>query len=294
MDVEFAQQVLLWFDTSDYLSQSSPTSYVDYETLVLVLQKVNYGQPLFNPADLVSNLCSPLMRMDSCKQIEGIPTIREHQLIPAHHTADQYIRQSQTLPAVDLPLLLRPRRLRQLHRCATSIWYFTACETSATHLQDLREDPERYSYGSYFEMAYGLWNALHLDRLPMDLDDHEIKEASALLEELTNYLSSEQCLRWIETAIIINYVGKWSKLLHNAETGLNIANNNRDLTSIPAFQNYRKARMIFLTDYVYVLGSTGPDHYYLESPCLMPDGFHTRPLAVKLLDVGQRWQEVHR
>ena len=52
--------------------------------------------------------------------------------------------------------------------------------------------------------------------------------------------------------------------------------------------------MTFLADYVFVLRSTGPDRCYVESPALMPDGFHTRPLAVKMLEIGQRWQEVHR
>ena len=295
IDVKFAQQVLLWFDTRDYLSAFSPTSYVNYETLVLVLSKISFGRPLFDPAGLVSRLCSPLMRVDDFQQVEGMPSIHEYQIIPAHHTADQYIRESQSLPAAELPLLLRPRRLRQVHRCITSIWYFTACETSATHLQYLRDNPERDLYGSYFEMAYGIWNALHLDCLPIDLDEHETKEASTLLQELTNYISSEQCLRWVETAIIINYVGKWSKLLLNAETGLAIAKQSNNSICIPAFQAYRDARTSFLTDYTYVLQATGPD-YYLSGgePCVMPDGFSTRPLAVKMLEIGQKWQEVNR
>ena len=282
VDLRFGQQVLLWFDVSDYLPAFEPTFYVDYETLVLVLQKVNFGPPLFDPAELVSKLCSPLMRMD------------DYRIRPAHHTADQYVRESRTLPAVDLPLMLRPRRLRQLHRCATSIWYFTACETSATHLQNLRDEPERTSYGSYFEMSYGIWNALHLVRLPTDLDEPEITEATTVLREVTNYICSEQCLRWVETAIIINYVGKWSKLLLNAETGLAIVKENGHLMSIPAFQTYQDARMTFLADYTYVLQATGPDHYLLGNPAIMPDGFLTRPLAVKLLEIGHKWQEVHQ
>lgn len=294
VDIEFAQQVLLWFDVSDYCPAFLPRSYVDYETLVLVIQKVNFGQPLFNVAELVSSLCSPLMRVDDFRQVDGMPSLHEYQISPAHHTADQYIRESQNLPATSLPLLLRPRRLRQLHRCNTSVWYFTACETSATHLQNLRDAPERDTYGSYFEMAYGLWNALHLTHLPIDLDEHETNEASTLLQELTIYISSELCLRWVETAIIINYVGKWSKLLLNVETGLDIAKENGDSRSIAAFQNYQNARMTFLADYAFVLQTTGPDHYYLESPALMPDGFHTRPLAVRMLAIGQKWHEVHR
>lgn len=280
MDLKFGQQVLLWFDVSDYLHGFEPTFYVDYETLVLVLQKVNFGQPLFDPAELVSRLCTPLMRMD------------DYGVRPAHHTADQYIRESQTLPATHLPLILRPRRLRQLHRCASSIWYFTACETSATHLQNLRDNPETQSYGSYFEMAYGLWNALHLARLPTDLDEPEITEATTILQEITDYMCSEECLRWIETAIIINYVGKWSKLLLNAETGLAITKENGHLTSIPAFQTYQDARTTFLTDYLYVLQATGPDYHLLGNPAIMPDGFQTRSLAVKMLEIGHKWQDV--
>ena len=291
MDLEFGQQVLLWFDISDYLPAFLPNFYVDYETLVLVLQKVNFGQPLFNPAELVSNLCSPLMRVEDFQQVEGVPSIYRYQISPAHHTADQYIRESQNLPAANLPLMLRPRRLRQLHRCATSIWYFTACETSATHLQNLRDDPERHYYGSYFEMAYGIWNALHLVHLPTDLDEPEITEATTLLREITSYITSEECLRWVETAIIINYVGKWSKLLLNAETGLVSARENRHLTSISAFQTFQDARMTFLSDYLYVLQATGPDYHLLGNPPLMPDEFKTRPLAVRML-IGQEWQEV--
>ena len=294
MDLKFAQQVLLWFDLSDYCSAFQPRSYVDYETLVLTLQKINFGQPLFNPAELVSKLCSPLIRVDDVKQIEGMPVIHGYQISPTHHTADQYIRESQKLPAVSLPLLLRPRRLRQLHRCNTSIWYFTVCEVSATHLVNLRNDPERGTYGSYFEMAYGLWNALHLIRLPVDLDKDEINEASTLLQDIITFISCEQCLRWVETAIIINYVGKWSKLLLNTETGLDIAKENVDLTSISAFQTYQKARLTFLADYAYILQMTGPDRCYLESPPIIPDGFHTRLLAVRMLEIGQKWQEVHR
>ena len=281
IELIFGQQVLLWFDTSEYLPGFGNILYVDYETLVLVLQKVNFGQPLFNPAALVSKLCSPLMKMD------------DFQLSPIHHTADQYIKESQNLPAVDLPLILRPRRLRNLHRCATSIWYFTACETSATHLQHLRDEPERHSYGSYFDMAYGIWNALHLDRLPTDLDEAEVMEATTLLQEIADYISSEQCLRWIETAVIINYVGKWSKLLLNAETGLNIAIKNSDLRGVPAFQTYQVARTRFMADFLYVLQVTGPDYPFYGSPncpAIMPDGFHTRSLAVKMLDIGQKWQ----
>ena len=234
---------------------------MDYGTLALVLRKVNFGQPLFSAAELLSKLCSPLMRVDVFEQIKGLPSIQEYQMSPAHHTADQYIKESQNLPAANLPLLLRPRRLRQLHRGDISIWYFTACKTLATHLQNLGDDPERYAYGSYFEMAYGLWNALHLIRLPLFLDNDETEEALTLLQELTSYISSERCSRWVETVIIISYVSKWIKLLLNVETSLDTAKEVGDLTGLPAFESDQNARMTFLADYLFVLHSTGPGHY---------------------------------
>ena len=120
--------------------------------------------------------------MDVFERIKVLPKgLGGYQISPAHHTADQYIKESQNVPAASLPLLLRPRRLCQLYRGDTSIWYFTACGTSATHLQNFRDAPERLAYDSYFEMAYGLRNVLHLIGLPLDLDNDEIEEASTSL-----------------------------------------------------------------------------------------------------------------
>lgn len=67
MNLNFAQQVLLWFDLSDYYSTVLPSSDIDYEILVVLLQKVNLRQPLFDPAGFVSKLCSPSMRADFFK-----------------------------------------------------------------------------------------------------------------------------------------------------------------------------------------------------------------------------------
>ena len=71
------------------------------------LAKFNFGQPLFNPAELVSKLCSPLTRLEVFEPIEGLPSIQEYQISPAHHTADQYFDESQTLLAASLPLPLK-------------------------------------------------------------------------------------------------------------------------------------------------------------------------------------------
>ena len=128
---------------------------------------------------------------------------------------------------------------------------------------------------------------MHFTGLPLDLDNVEIEEALTLLQGLTSYFSSERCLRWVETAIIIDYVGKRRKSLLNVETGLDTVKEIGDLTGLPAFGIHESAWMSFLADYLFALHSTGPDHKYLGGPALIPDGFHTRPLAEKILAIGQ-------
>jgi hypothetical protein len=67
--------------------------------------------------------------------------------------------------------------------------------------------------GSYFEMAYGLWNAFKLPELPVGLSLEEITELENLSGRLTEFLQSDKVLRWFEMATIINYSGDYHQLL---------------------------------------------------------------------------------
>jgi len=163
MDLLFAQLLYLWLDVSDYIPPFLSVDSLTYEALSLILQKINFGQPVFDPATLASDVCSPLIKVTDFRNGNSTASLHDYEVASTHHTADQYIRESQTLPAAGLPLVLRPRRLRQLHRGSTCVWFFTACEISAQELGQYRVEPYAHTYGAYFEMLYGLWTALELN-----------------------------------------------------------------------------------------------------------------------------------
>lgn len=297
VDVLFAQQLYLWLDIDDYIPSFLSVDTLSYATLSLVLRKVNFGQPVFDPVTLASKVCSPLVKVTDFRNGNSTALLHDFEIASTHHTADQYIRESQQYPAASLPLVLRPRRLRQLHRGATAIWYLTECHTSALELDQYRAEPYAYTYGAYFEMSYGMWNALWLDHLPEDIDTQEITEATSLIQNLIDFLdsASSKYSTWVETAIIINYAGSWTQLLGNATSGLSLMRRiPPSQAGISAFEVYRLARLVFFQDYVYVLRTTGPGSYRLVENYEVPAGFYERPLAVKMLEIGQRWQYLHK
>lgn len=207
IDLAFAQQIYIWYDVSEYMPAFLYTDYLSCETLSLVLQKVNFGQPVFDLVNLISNLCSPLLGVRGSRDDRSKASLHDYEITSIHHTADQYIKERENLPGASLPMVLRPRRLRHLHRGTTAAWYFTTCEAFKESLNRWRDNPYSTTYGSYYELAYALWDVLRLTCLPADLDAQEATEATNLLHELIIYLDprSENCLWWVENAMIINY-----------------------------------------------------------------------------------------
>ena len=261
VELKFAQQIYLWLDVSDYIP--SFLSYVDcltYNTLSCILQFVNFGQPVFDPIDLVSRLCSPLVKANDFQDEGSITTLHDFEISAIHHTANQYIRESQNHLAIDLPSVLAPRRLRQLYRGATAVWYYTDCDASREGLDSFCTRLDDGEYGSYFEMVYGLWGALRLRDLPGDLTIQETKEAARMIDEMIQFIHPEtcKCLRWIESAVVINYANAWTQLWRNAEQGLALLREQIFLPDFPTLEAYRLARIVFFTDYEYVLRVTGP------------------------------------
>ena len=296
IDLKFAQQIFLWLDLGDYLPAFIHTDSLTYDTLSLVLQQVNFGQPVFDPINLLSTLCSPLVIANDYRDDGNTDSLHDFEIISIHYTADQYIKASQEFPTSSLPLVLRPRKLRQLHRSITAVWYFTECKVSKEILDVYRRSPYIAVYGSYFEMSYGIWGALKLVSIPNDLDAREIVEASKLMNEIMSYLdpNSFHCLTWIESAVIINYAGDWDQLLGNAEHGLELMQTRTYTADLPILDTYRTIRLTFFLDYVYVLRLTGPRRRPLEKSIPMPDGFLTRPLAIEMLRIGRKWEHLHR
>ncbi|KAL6715489.1 hypothetical protein ACLMJK_006450 [Lecanora helva] len=299
MELQFAQQIYLWLDVSDYMPSFLSIDYLSYDSLSLILQKVNFSQPVFDPISLVSNLCSPLIRATDVIGDELTAPFQDFEITSTHHTADQYIRESQDLPTSSLPQILKPRKLRQLYRGETAIWYFTECKSSEQSLLRYQANPLDEFYGSFydshFEMSYGIWGALQLTSIPRDLDPEQISVANRLIQRFTNYIdpNSWHCLRWVETAIIINYAGRWRQLLGNAEQALETMETQGQIYGFPALETYRLVRLTFFRDYVYVLRATGPGEQFVLERDPTPSGFYSRPLAVKILEIGQKWQYLH-
>jgi hypothetical protein len=224
----------------------------------------------------------------------------------------QFVRQSivrNGSSSMSIPAILKPQPLKALHRASTAMWYFKMGEQCTSLLSELAANPYSQATlhpGGYFEMAYALWGAFYLKHLPEhidDDDDDDLQQASALCAQLTEFLLSASCLRWVELAIIINY--RWGyvnlfsnvkKALRAAEAALKprISRFDEQRGNTPAFRMFSVVRREFFADFAHVISCTGPalDD---ERPVAvnMPDGFESRPLAMNLMRLGNKWAHLY-
>ena len=283
LQLKLSQQVFLWLNLEEFVHVGADS--MDREVLGIIFQAENFGEEVFDSIDLARQLCSPLIRI-----FELYNGGFEVNFI--HHTASQFVQQCSHADSSSIPRILKPQRLKELYRGATSVWFFTQCAKSTLLVQRFRDNPYTEAYDMYFEFNYGLWNAFFLSGLPGTLDEDDCAQISEHCNKLTDFLASEKCLRWIETAIIINYAGCFINLRCNAIKALAAA--QRSITSsVPGFQSYSAIRQQFFADYVYVLYHTGPTSEKLERIPNMPKGFQTRPLAVRILALGNHWKALH-
>ncbi|KAJ5150939.1 uncharacterized protein N7482_010191 [Penicillium canariense] len=270
LELRLAQQLFLWVDMADFVLVGR--SELDQEILDIVFQAENAGEEVFNSISLAQKLCSPLitiMEAGRDNTIWGECRQRQLQVRFVHHTAVQFVRESapreEDTAHRAVPAILEPQILKNLHRANTAIWYFEHCTKSATLLDYLRLNGSAWIQGAYFEMAYALWSAFFLTTLPSHLSDGDLARASVLCDRLTHFLRSEQCLKWVEMAIIINFDGGCSYLFGNAVRALSAAHSSLEVTDgesrsklLPAFQTFSVARKTFFADYAYVISRTGP------------------------------------
>ena len=223
--------------------------------ICLVFQCVNFGEPVFDPAALTTELCTPVLeavrlplRPDESYLHGGLGSAPLYKTEFVYHTADQYLKACQDLDPAELPAMLRPRRLRKLYRAVTAVWYFTECKTSESYLYIFPDDlGDLSTYGCYFEMSYGLRSAVTLKRLPSDLYGKEQAEGENMLQVLTRFISedSKQCLRWVEDSIVINYAAGWQQLEDKAEEALETVLASRHSSKLPAFDFFPATREHF-------------------------------------------------
>ncbi|MCJ1251597.1 hypothetical protein MMC30_008832 [Trapelia coarctata] len=284
-----AQQIFLWVDFNDVILTVSEDN-LSLAVLEIALQYVSMGEPVHDSIPLIRRLGGHMVDVfeadDSPAAVDFI-----------HHTARQYVEWSSTAPSAQVPVILKPRRLRELHCAATAAWYLSQHPKAKSDCHRLRQTRGALRGVQYFEMAYALWDAFKLADLPSRLDDEESIQITELCSQLIHFLSSDQCLTWIEMAVLINYAGGYSLLLDNVEDAL-AASSEPPASTHSSFEAFRQARHVFFTDYAYVICRTGPNQCLsgLEGERRAhnaPAGFYERPLARKLLQIGRRYSNLH-
>ena len=192
-----AQQIFLWIDISKFVLVGYSESLA-LDILETALQYVSMGEPVHNPISLIRKLGGNLV--DVFEADDGTAVVDF-----IHHTARQYIEWSSTAPSSQVPVILKPRRLRRLHCATTAAWYLSQNPQAKLDCHHLRQTLGRTADIQYFEMAYALWGALKLETLPSQLDDDESLHVTQMCDQLIRFLTSDQCLTWIEMAVLINY-----------------------------------------------------------------------------------------
>jgi hypothetical protein len=300
---KFAQHIFLWLDVKDYLPGFLVTGYegLSLNTLSLILQYVNSGEPVFNPIALAREICSPLIKIRevllpgyesrfSSATDGSLVLPRDLELDYVHHSAKQYILESFTTCPEGLPLVLRPRKFRYFYRAAVGVWYFADCSESESSLRSLRSNSSEKWNQSYFDMAYGIWGVLKLSEFETNIPAEELPELTSTVREVTEFISSTRCLRWIEAAIIINYSARYHHLLMNAIEALD-ATWRSNTNEMPLWTEYQTARLRFLEFYVYILHITGPQIPWSDLKLPKPARFDEDPLACEILKLGHKYSQ---
>lgn len=77
-----------------------------------------------------------------------------------------------------------------------------------------------------------------------------------MLQVLNDFIrtESEHCLRWLEASMLIKYSGGFIRLLGKAEESLAIVQEaQKQSSTVPAFDTFKRHRTRFFRDYIYVL-----------------------------------------
>ncbi|KAI9154811.1 hypothetical protein HJFPF1_07368 [Paramyrothecium foliicola] len=295
-ELALARQLYLWLDSSDRIPEGRVD--VQYKLLSLVFQFANNGEPVLDTIAVARQFSYPLIEVNTSSST--IPSSLKKRTLPIyevefiHHSAKQYLEQSASLPAEELPSVIRPRRLRHLYRGMASIWYFTSCHESEEELTILRSSSERFFPiwdSLYFDMAYGLWDFFRQPSIPTKLGVEEVSDVTEMLQKMTDFITTPACLRWLESAIAINYSGDWDVLFFLAMDSHKAATDGQDHGFEP-FAKYCRISQRFFHTLSFVFFKTGPwlkqeppEHLMIE-----PEGFAEDQLAGQIWALGSMWQ----
>ena len=258
-EIRLAGQLLLWLDIHDYMN---PRLAVDDEVLSMstasmVLQFANDAEPLADPAGLVTRICCPLITIDVAPFTSTLEFV--------HLSAYHHVQNSGVRAPASLPQILRPQRLRHLHRARASIWYLSETAEFSDSLSSLLHTVNATSETSttgpfssrpprYFDFAYGLWSFLKQPDLPSGLDASEREIAGDLLSAVTAFLTSGKCLTWIRYALIMNATGRWIPILAgNAIDAIVAARKSSRYKDLDTWREFNETRKYFFEDYLAIL-----------------------------------------
>ena len=297
---QWAEQLFLWIDTEDYFwldtGESVGQSKIDGDMVRVIFQAAGNGELPLNPLNTAKTLGGPMIRIKDCAHVGIIEYI--------HLSARDYILSTSDAKShVSTPRLLRLRRLRQLFRGSTALWFFESSQEALDLLQWFRTDPENaddnWWDSPYPFVVYGLWNSFHVPALPDVMDDDEYRIAEQICNRLTNFLTSDNYMVWIESSTIINYSGCWTQLRGNCQKILESIR-KAPRSKYEFFQRYSQARWTFFRHYEHVLATTGPRHNDVEwvhldypverlySPYLSNTAFQPQ-VHQKIAMNGKRW-----
>ncbi|KAL5343898.1 hypothetical protein BJX70DRAFT_393317 [Aspergillus crustosus] len=300
IEFHLARYLFVWMDLKDFVAVGRGT--LDQEILDVVFQAANSGDEVFDSVGLAQKLCAPLITLKAVRSRRGGLAKAGMKISFSHHTTTQFVRQtfSGDDPRLVIPPVLKAQRLKALYRAKTAIWYFEQSEEPNHLLKRITDgvSMSETNVGVYFEMAYALWGAFFLRSLPEVLDEDDEAQASTLCSDLTDFLLSGRCLKWIEMAIIINYEGGFTNLFYNAMTGhtaavesLTFADRSSLTRVIPSFRTFSSARKHFFADYAHAIACTGPTGTG-QLPTL--EGTDRGPLANDLMRLGKTWAHLYK
>lgn len=275
----FARCFYLWLDVNDILPNFliGDGDHLPIEVMGVVFQYTNGGDPVFDIPGLIKRLGGPLVEVRQTQFGQEVAALHEsfYQYLPRAKFAD------------DEHTSLQKRETRVLRRARAAIWYFTECQESEQHLDELRSTSSAplnfYKFESHFLFHYALLDALWC------LPRHKDPGIEPMLQELTEFLVSGKFLRWFEISTIVNYSGNFTELFENVlpMTDAPLRGDYR-MSGVP--ETFKQQRRAFFMNWKYVLLTTtpwGPTRRTLEIE--EPPWFSRDPICQKMMEIAAKW-----
>ncbi|KAJ5172266.1 hypothetical protein N7492_004859 [Penicillium capsulatum] len=290
----FAQALFLWLNVID-LMPPCLTRFQDstpLNTLELVFQFVNRGIAVPNLPSLISKIGEPLVQCHPFRSPCKVGYI--------HPSARECLSAIPDAVPVRIPSLFQPRWIGNLSRAVVAIWYFTHSDDSARQLAELRDRSpalgraQWVGFESYYLMDYALWTAFRATPLPIRVDTDN-QEAERMLQMLTDFLKSEQCLRWVELTTITDCRDKQSTLVENVISTMKASQKMSGTSLSPASQAFNQQRRSFFENWTYVLLETTPwrmEHSHLQNITFaVPYGIIEDPIKQGIMHIAATWYQ---